>query len=47
MIEARDMLSGETGPTSGHLASDLDDGYTAVAKKHGDEGAHLAADSYN
>lgn len=46
MIEARDILSGETSRTSGHLASALDDGYTEIAKKHGDEGAKAAADSH-
>ncbi|KAK3059841.1 hypothetical protein LTS18_009935, partial [Coniosporium uncinatum] len=47
MVEAREILSGETSRTSGHLASALDDGYTEIAKKHGDEGAKLAADSHN
>lgn len=37
MIEARQILSGETGRTSGHLANALDDGYTEIAKKHGNE----------
>jgi glycine/D-amino acid oxidase-like deaminating enzyme len=46
MIEAREILSGETGRTSGHLANDLDDGYTEIAKKHGDAGAKAAADSH-
>lgn len=46
MIEAREILSGETGRTSGHLASALDDGYVEIAKKHGDEGAKLAAESH-
>lgn len=46
MIEARDILSGESGRTSGHLANALDDGYTNIAKKHGDKGAALAADSH-
>jgi glycine/D-amino acid oxidase-like deaminating enzyme/nitrite reductase/ring-hydroxylating ferredoxin subunit len=46
MIEARDILSGETGRTSGHLANDLDDGYTEIAKKHGDSGAKIAAESH-
>ena len=46
MLEARDILSGETGRTSGHLASALDDGYTNIAKKHGDSGAALAAESH-
>jgi glycine/D-amino acid oxidase-like deaminating enzyme len=47
MIEARDILSGETGRTSGHLASALDDGYENIAKKHGDKGAALAAESHS
>jgi glycine/D-amino acid oxidase-like deaminating enzyme len=47
MVEARDILSGETDRTSGHLASALDDGYTEIAKKHGDKGAQLAADSHS
>jgi len=47
MIEARNMLSGETGRTSGHLSSDLDDGYTEIGKKHGKEGAKLAAESHD
>jgi len=46
LIEGREVLSGETGRTSGHLASDLDDGYPEIAKKHGDKGAKLAADSH-
>ena len=46
LIESREVLSGETGRTSGHLASDLDDGYPEIAKKHGDKGAKLAADSH-
>ncbi|EMC93179.1 hypothetical protein BAUCODRAFT_150541 [Baudoinia panamericana UAMH 10762] len=47
MIEARDILSGETGRTSGHLASSLDDGYTNIAQKHGDQGALYAAQSHS
>jgi len=46
MVEAREILSGETGRTSGHLANDLDDGYTAIAKKHGESGARVAAESH-
>lgn len=46
LIEGREVLSGETGRTSGHLANDLDDGYTAIAKKHGDKGAKAAAESH-
>lgn len=47
MIEARDALSGESGRTSGHLSSDLDDGYTQIGKKHGENGAKFAAASHN
>ena len=32
MIEARHVLSGETGRTSGHLSNALDDGYTNIEK---------------
>lgn len=45
MLEARDMLSGESGRTSGHLSADLDDGYLEIKKKHGADGAKLAAAS--
>ena len=37
---------GESGRTSGHLSNALDDGYSAIAAKHGMEGAKLAADSH-
>jgi hypothetical protein len=47
MVEARDILSGETSRTSGHLASALDDGYENIASKHGDKGAALAAESHS
>ena len=47
LVEAREVLSGETGRTSGHLASDLDDGYLEIGKKFGADGAALAADSHN
>lgn len=46
LVEAREILSGETGRTSGHLASDLDDGYTEIASKHGKDGAKLAYESH-
>lgn len=39
-------IAGETGRTSGHLTNALDDGYIAIAKKHGDDGARTAADSH-
>jgi len=46
MVEARGVLSGETGRTSGHLNNDLDDGYLGIAAKHGEDGAKLAAESH-
>lgn len=46
MIEAREPISGESGRTSGHLANALDDGYVEIAKKHGFEGAKVAAESH-
>lgn len=46
MLEAREVLSGETGRTSGHLSTALDDGYVQIAGKHGDKGAAIAAESH-
>lgn len=46
MIEARNVLSGESGRTSDHLASQLDDGYVAIKGKFGMEGARRAAESH-
>ncbi|KAI6089584.1 DAO-domain-containing protein [Hypoxylon rubiginosum] len=46
LIEARDVLAGETGRTSGHLSNALDDTYPAIAQKHGESGAKAAADSH-
>ena len=46
MLEAREVLSGESGRTSGHLSNALDDGYIQIAKKHGQEEAKHAADSH-
>ena len=46
MIEARNFLSGESGRTSGHLASQLDDGYVAIKGKFGQDGARQAAESH-
>lgn len=46
MIEARNVLSGESGRTSGHLSNALDDGYTEIQKKHGHQGAKAAAESH-
>ncbi|KAI0127649.1 FAD dependent oxidoreductase [Xylariales sp. AK1849] len=46
LVEARDVLSGETGRTSGHLSNALDEGYTDIKSKHGQNGAQVAADSH-
>ncbi|KAI1348380.1 FAD dependent oxidoreductase [Xylaria sp. FL0043] len=46
LVEARDILSGETGRTTGHLASALDDLYQNIANKHGKSGAKFAAESH-
>ncbi|KAF3064952.1 putative Rieske 2Fe-2S iron-sulfur protein YhfW [Daldinia childiae] len=46
LVEARDVLSGETGRTSGHLSNALDDMYPEIAKKHGKDGAKAAAESH-
>ncbi|QMW37016.1 hypothetical protein G4B11_000252 [Aspergillus flavus] len=46
LIEGRNVLSGESGRTSGHLSNVLDDGYSSIAKKHGQDGANVAADSH-
>lgn len=47
MLEARELLSGETGRTSGHLSNALDDGYVEIKSKHGSAGAKAAADSHS
>ncbi len=47
MIEAREILSGESGRTSGYLLSALDDGYTEIAAEHGEHKAKLAAESHD
>ncbi|KAL7625176.1 hypothetical protein AAE478_004391 [Parahypoxylon ruwenzoriense] len=46
LVEARDILAGETGRTSGHLSNALDDMYPEIAKKHGEAGAKTATDSH-
>ena len=46
MIEARDVISGETGRTSGHLSSALDASYDEIASKFGSSGAKAAAESH-
>lgn len=46
MVEARDVLAGNTSRTSGHLNNDLDDGFAEIQKKHGESGAKIAAESH-
>ncbi|TGZ76175.1 DAO-domain-containing protein [Ascodesmis nigricans] len=46
LIDAREALSGETGRTSGHLASFLDDRFYELIKTYGKEGARTAYDSH-
>ncbi|KAI1468591.1 DAO-domain-containing protein [Daldinia caldariorum] len=46
LVEARDVLAGETGRTSGHLSNALDDTYPAIARAHGEKGAAAAAESH-
>jgi hypothetical protein len=45
-IEAREVVSGKSGRTSGHLSSALDAPYTDIAKIHGSGGAKIAAESH-
>lgn len=46
LLDARDVLSGESGRTTGHLSNALDDHYVNILKKHGNYGAQAAADSH-
>ncbi|MCP1582040.1 FAD-dependent oxidoreductase [Pseudoxanthomonas mexicana] len=46
VLERRGIGSGETLRTSAHLASALDDRFTALARYHGEEGARQAAASH-
>ena len=46
MLEAREVLSGESGRTSGHLSSALDDGYSQIESKLGKDAAVVAAESH-
>ncbi|KAH7028198.1 FAD dependent oxidoreductase [Microdochium trichocladiopsis] len=47
LVEAREILSGETARTTGHLSNALDDEYPEIAKKHGESGARAAAESHS
>ncbi|KAL8706982.1 MAG: hypothetical protein Q9201_000030 [Fulgogasparrea decipioides] len=46
LLEAREVLSGESGRTSGHLSSSIDSGFTELASKRGKDGARLAVESH-
>lgn len=46
LLEARSLGDGETGLTSAHLASALDDRFTRLEEFHGPAGAKLAAESH-
>jgi len=46
VIERAGIGAGETLRTSAHLSNALDDGYRALARQHGDDGARLAAASH-
>ncbi|KAL8685573.1 MAG: hypothetical protein Q9218_007674 [Villophora microphyllina] len=46
MLEAREVVSGESGRTSGHLSSGIDSGFVELASKRGDDGAKLAVESH-
>lgn len=46
LIDARECLSGETGRTSGHLSSALDDRFYELIKTYGEDGARKAYESH-
>jgi glycine/D-amino acid oxidase-like deaminating enzyme/nitrite reductase/ring-hydroxylating ferredoxin subunit len=46
LIDDGPIGGGETGRTTAHLTSALDDRYFDIARLHGDEGARLAAESH-
>ncbi len=46
VLESDDCGSGETGRTTAHLASALDDRFTELEKLHGEQGSRLAAQSH-
>lgn len=46
LVDERDIASGETGRTSAHLASAIDDRFTELERLHGVKGSHLAYDSH-
>jgi len=46
LVEDRQIGAGESGRTTAHLSSALDDGYVHLEKIHGEQGARLAAQSH-
>jgi glycine/D-amino acid oxidase-like deaminating enzyme/nitrite reductase/ring-hydroxylating ferredoxin subunit len=46
VLEDGEVGSGETGRTTAHLSSALDDGYRELERLHGEKGALLAAESH-
>lgn len=46
LIDAREALSGETGRTSGHLSSAMDDRFYELIKTFGEDGARKAYESH-
>lgn len=47
VIDDGNVGSGETGRTTAHITCALDDRYYSLEKKHGEEGARLAASSHS
>ena len=46
LLESRALGAGETGATTAHLSSALDDGYAELEELHGEEGSRLAYESH-
>src|SRR5687767_2485162 len=46
LLEARELGSGNTGLTTAHLASALDDRFAELERLHGADGARLAYESH-
>src|SRR5512132_3481623 len=46
VLDARDIGGGETGQTTAHPASALDDRFSCLERTHGEMGARLAYESH-
>lgn len=46
LLESRSLGSGDTGATTAHLSSALDEGFERLEQLHGEEGARLAYESH-